>query len=153
METRPIGTSGIQASVIGLGCNNFGIFQDAAQATACVHRALDVGITFFDMAAEHGRGLEESLVAAALGSRRKHVVIATKFGQAELICIGPDGELQMSSDMNRQGASRRWIIRAVEESLARLKTDYVDLYQPHVIDADTPREETLRALDDLVHSG
>jgi aryl-alcohol dehydrogenase-like predicted oxidoreductase len=153
METRPIGTSGVYASVVGLGCNNFGIFQDAAQATAVVHKALDVGITFFDMASEHGKGLEESLVAAALGPRRKDVVIATKFGQAELLGIGPDGGLRMSTDEARQGASRRWIMQAVEESLARLKTDYIDLYQPHVIDADTPREETLRALDDLVRQG
>jgi len=105
------------------------------------------------MASEHGKGIEESLVAAALGPRRKDVVIATKFGQAELLGIGPDGALQMSTDKMRQGASRRWIMQSVEESLARLKTDYIDLYQPHMIDADTPREETLRALDDLVHEG
>ncbi len=153
METRQIGTSNLRASVVGLGCNNFGIFQDAAQATAVVHKALDVGITFFDMAAEHGQGLEESLVASALGARRKDVVIATKFGQAELLGVGPDGSLKMSTDPTRQGASRRWIVQAVEESLTRLKTDYIDLYQPHVIDPETPREETLRALDDLVRQG
>ena len=153
METRALGTSDIRASVIGLGCNNFGIFQDAAQATACVHAALDAGITFFDMASEHGQGLEESLVANALGPRRKDVVIATKFGQAELLGVGPGGTLEMSTDHARQGASRRWIMQAVEESLTRLRTDYIDLYQPHVIDAGTPREETLRALDDLVRQG
>ena len=90
---------------------------------------------------------------AALGPRRKDVVIATKFGQAELLGIGPDGSLQMSTDKARQGASRRWIMEAVEESLARLKTDYIDLYQPHVLDSETPRDETLRALDDLVRQG
>jgi aryl-alcohol dehydrogenase-like predicted oxidoreductase len=153
VETRAIGRSGIRASVIGLGCNNFGIFQDAAQATACVHKALDLGITFFDMASEHGSGLEESLVANALGPRRKDVAIATKFGQFEFLGIAPDGALQMSSDKTRQGASRRWIMQALEESLSRLKTDYIDLYQPHMIDAETPREETLRALDDLVRQG
>ena len=153
METRQIGTSEIRASVVGLGCNNFGILQDAGQAAAVVHKALDVGITFFDMAAEHGQGLEESLVASALGPRRKDVVIATKFGQAELLGIGPDGSIKMSTDKTRQGASRRWIMQAVDESLTRLKTDYIDLYQPHVIDADTPREETLLALDDLVRQG
>jgi aryl-alcohol dehydrogenase-like predicted oxidoreductase len=105
------------------------------------------------MAAEHGQGLEESLVADALGSRRKDVVIATKFGQAELLGRGPDGSLRMSDDTTRQGASRRWITQAVEESLTRLRTDYIDLYQPHVLDATVPREETLRALDDLVRSG
>ena len=153
METRTIGTSGLHASVVGLGCNNFGIFQDRAQAIACVHKALDVGITFFDMAAEHGQGLEETLVADALGPRRKDVVIATKFGQPELLGVTADGGLQMSSDKMRQGASRRWIMQAVEESLARLKSDYIDLYQPHVLDEETSREETLRALEDLVRQG
>jgi aryl-alcohol dehydrogenase-like predicted oxidoreductase len=153
VETRAIGRSQLRASVVGLGCNNFGIFQDRAQAMAVVHKALDVGITFFDMAAEHGQGLEESLVADALGPRRKDVIIATKFGQAELLGVGADGGLQMSSDKMRQGASRRWIMQAVEESLKRLKSDYIDLYQPHVLDETTPREETLRALEDLVKEG
>lgn len=153
METRAIGTSAVRASVVGLGCNNFGIFQDRAQAVACVHTALDVGITFFDMAAEHGGGIEESLVADALGPRRKDVVIATKFGQAELLGMDADGGLRMSTDTTRQGGSRRWIMQAVEESLTRLKSDYIDLYQPHVMDPETPREETLRALEDLVTQG
>ncbi len=153
METREIGRSGIRASVVGLGCNNFGIFQDAAQAAACVHKALDVGISFFDMASEHGGGLEEEMVAVALGNRRKEVVIATKVGQAELLGVGADGALRMSEDKARQGLSRRWIMQSAEESLKRLKTDYIDLYQPHVLDAETPREETLRALDDLVTQG
>jgi aryl-alcohol dehydrogenase-like predicted oxidoreductase len=153
VETRTIGTSGLRASVVGLGCNNFGIFQDRAQTTACVHKALDVGITFFDMASEHGRGLEETLVADALGPRRKDVVIATKFGQAELVGRTADGGLLMASDKTREGASRRWIMRAVEESLTRLKSEYIDLYQPHVLDGETPREETLRALEDLITQG
>jgi aryl-alcohol dehydrogenase-like predicted oxidoreductase len=152
MEMREFGGTGIRASVVGLGCNNFGIYQNAAQAIAVVRKALDVGINFLDMAAEHGCGLEESLVAEALGPRRKDVIIATKFGQAELLGL-KDGDTVFSEDKTRQGASRRWIMQAVEESLTRLKTDYIDLYQVHVIDRETPREETLRALDDLVRQG
>jgi aryl-alcohol dehydrogenase-like predicted oxidoreductase len=149
---RKFAGSGMQASVIGLGCNNFGIYQNAAQAIAVVRKALDVGINFFDMASEHGSGIEESLVAQALGPRRKDVIIATKFGQAELLGL-KDGEPVFSEDKARQGASRRWIMRAAEESLTRLKTDYIDLYQVHAVDPETPREETLRALDDLVREG
>ena len=152
MEMREFGGTGIRASVVGLGCNNFGIYQNAAQAVAVVRKALDVGINFLDMAGEHGSGLEESLVAEALGPRRKEVIIATKFGQAELLGL-KDGNIVFSEDKTRQGASRRWIMQAVEESLTRLKTDYIDLYQVHVADPETPREETLRALDDLVRQG
>ena len=152
MEMREFDGIGMRASVIGLGCNNFGIYQNAAQAIAVVRRALDVGINFLDMAGEHGGGLEESLVAEALGPRRKDVIIATKFGQPELLGI-KDGDIVFSEDKARQGASRRWIMQSVEESLARLKTDYIDLYQIHVADPATPREETLRALDDLVRQG
>src|SRR5580658_2842747 len=142
MEMREFGGAGIRASVIGLGCNNFGIYQDAGQAIAVVRKALDVGINFLDMAGEHGSGLEESLVAEALGPRRKEVIIATKFGQAELL-TRKDGYPVFSEDKARQGASRRWSMQAVEESLTRLKTDYIDLYQVHVADPETPREETL----------
>ena len=152
MEMREFGGTGIRASVVGLGCNNFGIYQNAAQAVAVVRKALDVGINFLDMAGEHGSGLEESLVAEALGPRRKEVIIATKFGQAEMLGL-KDGNMVFSEDKTRQGASRRWIMQAVEESLTRLKTDYIDLYQVHVADPETPREETLRALDDLVRQG
>ncbi len=152
MEMREFGGTGIRASVVGLGCNNFGIYQNAAQAVAVVRKALDVGINFLDMAGEHGSGLEESLVAEALGPRRKEVIIATKFGQAEMLGL-KDGNMVFSEDKTRQGASRRWIMQTVEESLTRLKTDYIDLYQVHVADPETPREETLRALDDLVRQG
>jgi aryl-alcohol dehydrogenase-like predicted oxidoreductase len=152
MEMREFGGTGIRASVIGLGCNNFGMYQDAGQAIAVVRKALDVGINFLDMAGEHGSGLEESLVAEALGPRRKEVIIATKFGQAEMLGL-KDGDLVFSEDKTRLGASRPWIMQAVEESLTRLKTDYIDLYQVHVTDPETPREETLRALDDLVRQG
>ena len=152
MEMREFGGTGIRASVVGLGCNNFGIYQDTGQAIAVVRKALDVGINFLDMAGEHGSGLEESLVAEVLGPCRKELIIAEQFGQAELLGLEDDG-IVSSEDKTRQGASRRWIMQAVEESLTRLKTDYIDLYQVHVADPETPREETLRALDDLVRQG
>src|SRR5580693_5925919 len=145
MEMREFGGTGIRASVVGLGCNNFGLYQDAAQAVAVVRKALDVGINFLDMAGEHGGGLEESLVAEALGPRRKDVIIATKFGQAEMLGL-KDGNLVFSEDKTRQGASRRWIMQAVEESLTRLKTDYIDLCQVHVADPETPREAKVRPI-------
>src|SRR5260370_5359710 len=113
MEMREFGGTGIRASVIGLGCNNFGIYPNAAQAVAVVRKALDVGINFFDMAGEHGGGLEESLVAEALGPRRKDVIIASKFGQAELLGL-KDGDIVFSEDKTRQCASRRWIMQAFE---------------------------------------
>jgi aryl-alcohol dehydrogenase-like predicted oxidoreductase len=132
-----------------LGCNNSGIHQNAAQAVAVVRKALDVGINFLDMAGEHGSGLEESLVAEALGPRRRGVIIATKWGQDEILGL-KDGDTIFSEDKTRQGASGRWIMQAVEESLKRLKTDYIDPYQVHVADPETPREETLRARNELV---
>ncbi len=153
METRELGQSGIRVSVIGLGCNNFGFFQDAAQTTACVHAALDHGVTFFDMASEHGEGKEEALVGKALGARRKDVVIATKFGQQEVIGVGADGNLEFSSSARRKGTSRRWIMETIEESLTRLNTDYIDLYQVHLIDPTVPAEEVMLALDDLIRQG
>jgi len=152
MEMREFGGVGMRASVIGLGRDNFGMYRDAGRAIAVVRKALNVRINFLDMAGEHGSGLEESLVAEALAPRRKEVIIATKFGQAEMLGL-KDGSLVFSEDQTRQGASRRWIMQAVEESLTRLKTDDVDLYQTHVADPETPREETLRALDDLVRQG
>src|SRR5271168_1690263 len=152
MEMREFGGTGIRASVVGLGCNNFGIYQNAAQAVAVVRKALDVGINFLDMAGEHGSGLEESLVADALGPRRKEVIIATKFGQAEMLGL-KDGNMVFSEDKTRQGASRRWIMQAVEESLTRLKTDYIDLYQLHADVAERPQEDDVRALDDLLRQG
>ena len=153
MEQRELGRSGILVSAIGLGCNNFGLFPDAEQATACVHAALDAGITFFDMASEHGAGIEEELVGRALRGRRDEAVLATKVGQAELYKIRQDGTAQFSTDTLRSGLSRRWIMRSVEESLTRLGTDHIDLYQPHVYDSDVSRAETIEALNDLVQQG
>jgi len=153
MKLREIGRSGIHVSAAGLGCNNFGFFQDTAQCKECVHAALDAGITFFDMASEHGAGAEEALVGKVLRGHRHAVVIATKFGQPELLGLDANGGMQMRKDPQRQGMSRRWIMQTVEESLRRLGTDYIDLYQPHVVDATVPADETLRALDELVQQG
>ena len=142
---REFAGTGIRASVVGLGSNNLGIYQNAARAVAVVRKALDVGINFLNMAGEHGSGLEESLVAEALGPRHKEVIIATKFGQAEMLGL-KDSDTILSEDKTRQGASGRWIMQVVEDGLTRLKTDYLVLYQVHVADPETPREETLHAL-------
>jgi aryl-alcohol dehydrogenase-like predicted oxidoreductase len=137
MEQRPLGKSDIKVSVVGVGCNNFGRrIHDVAAARAVVHRALDLGITLFDTADVYGNGTSESFLGETLGSRRPQAVIATKFGWG-----------------SPSGASRRTIMRTVEASLKRLKTDWIDLYQVHFPDPNTPIEETLRALDDLVRQG
>jgi aryl-alcohol dehydrogenase-like predicted oxidoreductase len=142
MEYRRLGGSGLKVSAVGLGCNNFGMRCDAEQTNAVVHKALDLGVTLFDTSDIYGnRGGSETLLGKALGDKRKEIVLATKFG-------GPMG----SSPLDR-GASRRYVQRACEASLRRLGTDYIDLYQLHFPDADTPLEETIDALDDLVHQG
>lgn len=138
MRTRGIGS--LQVSVVGLGCNNFGGRLDAADTAAVVHAALDAGITLFDTADIYGSSRSEEYLGAALRGVRDDVVIATKFGHS----MGDDG---------RKGASRRWITTAVEDSLRRLGTDRIDLYQQHVPDDATPIDETLSALDDLVRAG
>lgn len=123
----------LSASQIGLGCNNFGMRLDAAESAVVVHKALDVGITFFDTAESYGSS--EEYLGKALGKRRRDVVIATKFG-------------------NRgTGASAANIERAVEDSLRALKTDYIDLYQQHRPDSNTPVGETLEALEALRKAG
>jgi aryl-alcohol dehydrogenase-like predicted oxidoreductase len=143
MEYKPLGRSGLQVSAVGLGCMNFGMINDEAQASAIVSRALDLGINFFDTADVYGnRGLSELYLGRALGTRRRNVIVATKFA-------GP-----MSAEHGwMQGGSRRWIMQAAEDSLGRLGTDYIDLYQMHRADPAVPVEETLRALDDLVCQG
>lgn len=128
-------------SAVGLGCNNFGGRVDDAGTARVVAAALDAGINFFDTADVYGNLRSEVLLGKALGARRADVVVASKFG----IATGP-GKLQ-------RGGSRRYIVRALEASLERLGTDYIDLYQLHVPDRHTPLEETLRALDDLVRAG
>lgn len=142
MQERNLGPSGLRVSVVGLGCNNFGAKLDVEGSRKVVHKALDVGITFLDTADMYGgRGGSETCLGEILGARRKDVVLATKFGW------------EMDDVGRMKGGSRRYIMQAVEASLKRLKTDYIDLYQFHKPDPLTPIEETLRTLDDLVRSG
>ncbi len=141
MKLRNLGRSGLRVSVVGLGCNNFGGRIDLEASRKVVHRALDSGITLFDTADIYGeRGGSETCLGAILGDRRKDIVLATKFGMEM-----DDGE--------KRGGSRRHIMQAVEASLKRLKTDWIDLYQYHRPDPLTPIDETLRALDDLIRQG
>ena len=142
MELRKLGNSGLLVSEIGLGCNNFGFRIDLEASRAVVHKALDLGITLFDTADVYGnRGGSETILGQVLGSRRKEIVLATKFGKP------------MDDARTMTGASRRYILFAVEESLRRLKTDWIDLYQVHSPDPVTPIEETLRTLEDLIQQG
>jgi aryl-alcohol dehydrogenase-like predicted oxidoreductase len=141
MELRNLGRSSLRVSVVGLGCNNFGMI-DIESSRKVVHRALDLGITLFDTADVYGkRGGSEEQLGEILGARRKHIVLATKFGMA------------MDDEGKKKGASPRYIMEAVDASLARLKTDWIDLYQLHTPDPETPLDETLGALDELVRSG
>jgi aryl-alcohol dehydrogenase-like predicted oxidoreductase len=138
---RNVGSSGLRVSLVGLGCNNFGQRMDLESSTRVIHKALDAGITLFDSADVYGgRGGSETVLGQVLGDRRKDIVLATKFALPM-----DDGE--------KKGASRRYIMAAIEASLKRLKTDWIDLYQVHRADPLTPIEETLRALDDLVRQG
>ncbi len=142
MEYRNLGNSGLKVSAVGLGCNNFGMRNDAEQTRAIVHRSLDEGITLFDTADIYGnRGASEEMLGKALGERRRDAVVATKFGMA------------MGDGPYLRGGSRRYVIAAAEASLKRLGTDYIDLYQIHQPDPETPQHETLEALNDLVRSG
>jgi len=143
MEYRNLGSTGLKVSIVGIGCNNFGRRCDEVTTADVVHTAFDVGINFFDTADVYGpRGASEELLGKAInGMDRSKIIIATKYAS-------PMGEGDLM-----KGASRRYIMNAVEASLKRLGTDYIDLYQQHVPDADTPIEETLRALDDLVRDG
>ena len=126
-------------SLTGLGCNNFGWRIDAAQSARVVEAALDAGINFFDTADIYDKGHSEEFLGRALAGRRKDAVIATKFG--------------MKFDDTRQGASANYIRQAAEDSLRRLGTDYIDLYQVHTPDPKTPIAETLGALVELVNQG
>jgi aryl-alcohol dehydrogenase-like predicted oxidoreductase len=142
MQTRKLGTSNLEVSIVGLGANNFGGRMDLAATRRVMHRALDLGITLIDTADSYGgNGASEQCLGQILGERRKDVVLATKFGMA----TDRSGRLA--------GASRAYIMQAVEASLRRLRTDWIDLYQLHRPDPATPIEETLRALDDLVRQG
>ena len=138
MRTRTLGP--LEVSVVGLGCNNFGGRVDQAGTTAVVDAALDAGVTFFDTADIYGRGQSETYLGVALRGRRDRVVLATKFGKP------------MGDGAERRG-SRDYIRRALGASLERLQTGHVDLYQHHEEDPDTPLEETVGALDELVREG
>jgi aryl-alcohol dehydrogenase-like predicted oxidoreductase len=137
MERRRIGS--LEVTLVGLGCNNFGWRIDEAASRAVVDAALDAGINFFDTADIYDKGTSEEYLGRALGARRGDVVIATKFGKP--------------MDERRHGGKAAYVREALEASLRRLGTDYVDLYQMHSPDPATPVEETLGALEELVRAG
>lgn len=141
MRQRQLGASGLTVSVVGLGCNNFRSRMSDEAVHATVAAALDAGVTLFDTADIYGnRGGSEEILGAALGARRSEVVVATKFG------------VDMGDGATARG-SRRYVRTAVEASLRRLGTDWIDLYQMHMPDPLTPLEETLAALDELITEG
>ncbi len=141
MRMRRLGSSGLKVSEVGLGCNNFGMRIDQQATQGVVDAAIEAGITLFDTADVYGATQSEVFLGKALGKRRHEIVLASKFG------------MQVGDNKSKSGGSRRWMMRAVEDSLTRLGTDYIDLYQLHRYDAETPLDETLRALDDLVTQG
>jgi aryl-alcohol dehydrogenase-like predicted oxidoreductase len=152
MQRRRFGKSGLQVSLVGIGCNSFGARVDRAGVREIVHKAIDLGIDFFDTADVYGptspmvvqtfKEPSETLLGAALQGKRQNVVLATKCG--------------LPNDRERpfwKGGSRRYILSAIEQSLKRLGTDWIDIYYMHAPDPETPIEESLRALDDLVRQG
>jgi len=141
VRTRELGSSGLVVSLVGLGCNNFGSRIDESSARAVVDAAIDAGITLFDTAESYGSGKSETFLGNAIRGRREQVVVATKFGWTS----GPAGSLARGS--------AAYIRDAIEGSLQRLGTDYVDLYQYHRPDGVTPIEETLGAMNELVAAG
>jgi aryl-alcohol dehydrogenase-like predicted oxidoreductase len=147
---RTLGDSGLMVSSVGIGCNNFGRAKTASESAegtrAVIDAAIDAGITFFDTADIYGAtpGLSETLMGEALQGKRDEIVLATKFGMDMRGANGPDWGAR---------GSRRYVRRAVESSLRRLRTDWIDLYQLHQPDPNTPIEETLDVLDDLIAEG
>jgi len=141
MEYRKLGNSGLMVSEIGRGGNNFGWWADEATSIQVINHALDMGITFIDTADMYKAGESEEFIGKAVKNKRSQVIIATKFASA------------MGQGPNERGGSRYYIMKAVEASLRRLQTDYIDLYYLHSPDPSTPIEETLRALDDLIRAG
>ncbi|GIH22806.1 aldo/keto reductase [Acrocarpospora phusangensis] len=143
MRYRTLGRTGIKVSPYALGAMMFGAIgnPDHDDAIRIIHKALDAGINFVDTADVYSQGESEEIVGKALKGRRDNVVLATKLSRP------------MGDDLNQRGNSRRWIMRAVEDSLRRLRTDHIDLYQIHRPDPDTDVEDTLSALTDLVRSG
>ena len=137
MQTRKIGS--LDASVVGLGCNNFGWRIDAEASAKVIDAAIESGVTFFDTADRYGKGQSEDFLGRALGKRRDEIILATKFG--------------MEMEKGQQGASPKYVLEAVDASLRRLRTDRIDLYQLHQPDPKTPITDTLGALDELVRAG
>lgn len=141
MEYRRLGQSGLKVSALGLGTNAFGKRSDAEASTQIIHQAIDSGVTFIDTANIYAGTESEKIIGKALEGRRHEVVLTTKAG------------LPRGTGVYERGSSRRHLMSELEGSLQRLKTDYVDLYQIHTFDPETPLEETLRTLDDMVRSG
>src|SRR5947209_6249772 len=138
MDTRHIGS--LRVSVVGLGCNNFGMTIDEKQSADVVHAALDAGINFFDTADMYGGTDSERFLGRALGTRRNEAIVATKFGMR-------------ANDQVTGGAKPEYVKRAADASLQRLNTDRIDLYQLHQPDPSVPITETLAAMNDLVQAG
>ena len=141
MKYRKLGNSGLKVSEIGLGGNVFGKWADEQTSIDVINHALDLGINYIDTADMYGQGRSEEVVGKAVKGKRSQIVIATKFGYP------------MGDGPNNSGAWRYYIMKAIDASLKRLQTDYIDLYQIHLPDLTTPIEETLRAFDDLVRTG
>ena len=141
MEYRRLGKSGLKVSAIGLGTNAFGSRADEQTSIKIIEHALELGVNFIDTAESYTQGRSEEIVGKAINGKRSQAIIATKFGHVRT--VGP----------KERGGSRSYIIKALENSLRRLNTDYIDLYYLHYPDTETPIEETLRALDDLVRAG
>jgi aryl-alcohol dehydrogenase-like predicted oxidoreductase len=144
MRYRPLGNSGLVVSVVGLGCNNFGGRLDVSQSRAVIDAAMDAGVTLLDTAENYSAGGSEEILGEVLVGRRDQVVLATKFGGGGDMGYGPAAGAK---------GGRSYIRRAVEHSLRRLRTDYIDLYQLHRPDPVAPLEETIAALTELVRAG
>ncbi len=144
MRYRPLGNSGLVVSVVGLGCNNFGGRLDVSQSRAVIDAGMEAGVTVLDTAENYSAGRSEEILGEVLAGRRDQVVIATKFGGGGDMGYGPAAGAK---------GGRSYIRRAVEHSLRRLRTDYIDLYQLHRPDPVTPIEETIAALTELVQAG
>ena len=141
MQYKRLGKAGVKVSEFCLGCLTFGEQTDQAEATRIVQRALDAGVNFFDTADSYTQGRSEEILGKILRGQRDSVVIATK------VCS------RVGEGPNDRGLSRKHIMESAERSLRRLQTDYIDLYQAHNFDPETPLEETLRTFDDLIHQG
>jgi aryl-alcohol dehydrogenase-like predicted oxidoreductase len=142
MEMRPIGNTSLKASVVGLGCNNFGMTIDLDATRAVLDTAFEAGINFFDTADMYGGTKSETFMGEILRPRRKEIVLATKFGG-----------IAKNSKTGERWGTKEYITKCIDSSLKRLQTDYIDLYQMHYPDPNTPIEETLGVLNDLVKQG